>query len=100
MTDTTDPKPPDTTLRVHLDEAQLGGAYVNMARIFHNQTELVIDALFLPPASTVAKVGARLVMHPVHAKQLLRALAQNLQSYEQKFGEIVLPSGQGPGPFN
>lgn len=90
-------KPPESTIRVHLDEAQLGGAYVNMARIFHNQTEFVVDTMFIPPASNVAKVTARLIMSPVHAKQLLRALTQNVQTYEQKFGEIAVPVGPGPG---
>lgn len=98
-----DPKPPQPmTIQVSLDEARAGGEYVNMARIFHNQTEFVLDAMFLPPQSTTAKVTSRLVMSPLHAKHLLRALAHNIQLYEQKFGEIVLTapgSGGGPGPI-
>jgi hypothetical protein len=93
-----EPKPPPMTIHVHLDEARAGGQYVNMARVFHNQTEFVLDAMFLPPQSTTANVVSRLVMSPVHAKHLVRALAQNIQLYEQKFGEIVLaggPSGAG-----
>ena len=98
------PKPPPppgaVPIHVHLDEARASGDYVNMARIFHNQTEFVLDAMFLPPVSNNAKVVSRLVMSPIHAKQLLRALGQNVQLYEQKFGEIIIapPGDKGPGP--
>lgn len=97
------PKPPPSgapQIHVHLDEAKASGEYVNMARIFHNQTEFVLDAMFIPPISNTARVLARLVMSPIHAKQLLRALGHNVQLYEQKFGEIVVapPGDKGPGP--
>jgi len=99
MSDNPKPPPPPT-IHVQLDEARQAGDYVNMARIFHNQTEFVLDAMFMPPVSNTAKVLSRLVMSPIHAKQLLRALAHNVQIYEQKFGEIVVaPTGdKGPGP--
>ncbi len=96
----TDPK--HMTIQVSLDEATSGGEYVNMARIFHNQTEFVLDAMFLPPQSSTAKVMSRLIMSPLHAKHLVRALAHNIQLYEQKFGDIALgpPGGSGgPGPI-
>ncbi len=96
------PKPPPGPAPIHvqLDEAHASGAYVNMARIFHNQTEFVLDAMFIPPVSNTARVLSRLVMSPIHAKQLLRALGHNVQLYEQKFGEIVVapPGDKGPGP--
>lgn len=93
--------PPPITIQVHLDEATALGDYANMARIFHNQTEFVLDAMFLPPQSTTAKVVSRIILSPVHAKFLFRALGQNLALYEQKFGEIkVNPPGSGdPGPI-
>ena len=95
--------PPPQPLKIHvqLDESMALGEYVNMARIFHNQTEFVLDAMFLPPQSVTAKVVSRLILSPVHAKFLFRALGQNLQLYEQKFGEIQLipPGGGDPGPI-
>jgi len=94
-----EPKQPPMTINVHLDEAKSGGEYVNMARIFHNQTEFVLDAMFLPPQSMTTSVRARLVMSPLHAKHLMSALAHNIRLYEQKFGEIVLaPPGATGGP--
>jgi hypothetical protein len=99
-----DPQRPQKPAPIHvqLDEQTSRGAYVNMARIFHNHTEFVLDAMFLPPASHHAKVISRLVMSPIHAKHLLRALAQNIQRYEHTFGEIRLPppeAGGGPDPI-
>ncbi len=35
---------------------------------------------------------ARIITTPMHAKLLLRALRQNLERYESRFGEIRLPS--------
>jgi len=92
------PKASAMAIHVHLEESRLAGEYVNMARIFHNQTEFVLDAMFLPPQSNTARVSSRLVMNPLHAKHLLRALAHNIQLYEQKFGEIPLHHQGPPGP--
>jgi len=34
------------------------------------------------------KIYSRVIVTPLHAKQLLEALAQNISIFEQKFGEI------------
>jgi hypothetical protein len=95
-----DQSKPHHPIHVQLDETTARGAYVNMARIFHTQTEFVVDALFLPPASHHARVVSRLVLNPVHAKHLLRALQHNIQKYEQTFGEIRIPGNDTPpDPF-
>ncbi|MCA9516649.1 MAG: DUF3467 domain-containing protein [Myxococcales bacterium] len=98
-----DEETPPTAIRIqkHLDEAMALGEYVNMAQIFHTRTEFVLDSMFLPPQSTTAKVVSRVILSPVQAKFLYRALGQNIQMYEQKFGEIQLgPPGSGdPGPI-
>lgn len=83
-------------IEVQLDEETSNGTYVNLARIFHTHTEFVLDAVFLPPGTTKAKVRSRLILSPGHAKQLLAALGQNVRMYEQKFGEIKLPNKGGP----
>jgi hypothetical protein len=38
------------------------------------------------------RVYARMVMTPMNAKLLLRALTDNLAKYEAQYGEIVLPT--------
>ena len=83
-------------IEVHHDESQTPGEYVNMARVFHNQTEFVVDAIFLAPGSKRASVKSRLILNPIHLKFLHAALGQNLEMYVKKFGKISGPT-QGPG---
>jgi hypothetical protein len=94
-------KPVHPHIHVAIDEPVSRGSYVNMARIFHQHSEFVVDAIFMPPATNQARVVSRLVMSPAHAKHLLRALAQNVARYEQVFGEIRLagPGGEGSDPI-
>jgi len=84
---------------VKMDDEMAQGSYANMARIFHNQTEFVLDSLFLPPQSREAHVRSRVVLSPVHAKFLHAALGRNLKVYEDKFGPIkaVPTGGSDPG---
>ncbi|MGE5224986.1 MAG: DUF3467 domain-containing protein [Omnitrophica WOR_2 bacterium] len=65
--------------------------YVNLVRIAQSPSELVFDFAHLLPGSTPAKVRARIVMSPLGAKLLYRALAENLARYEASFGEIKVP---------
>ncbi len=95
------PKPKRVKIEVVMPDDITTGEYVNMARVFHNPTEFVLDGLFLPPQSTKAHVRSRVVMSPAHAKILHAALTQNLRVYEKKFGAIKVPNpGSGePGPI-
>ena len=86
-------------IEVKMDESMAQGTYANMARIFHNQTEFVLDSLFLPPQSREAHVRSRVLLSPIHAKFLHAALGRNLQIYEKKFGVIkaATPENEEPG---
>src|SRR4030065_2538541 len=65
--------------------------YANVVRIAHSPSELVFDFAHLLPSVTPARVCARVVMSPLGAKLLQRALAENLSRYEAAFGEIKIP---------
>ncbi len=67
-------------------------AYANLARISHSPADIVIDFAHILPGETSANIRSRVVMSPLSAKLLLRALAENLARYEASFGEIVVPS--------
>jgi uncharacterized protein DUF3467 len=71
--------------------AGLEVAYTNLARISHSPADIVIDFAHLLPADTRAIVKARVLMSPLSAKLLLRALTENLARYEAAFGEITVP---------
>ena len=78
------------TLRIILDDNVAQGEYINFANIIHSPSEFVIDLGRMVPGRTDVKVYSRVVMTPLHAKQLLEALAANISIFEQKFGEIRL----------
>jgi hypothetical protein len=75
-------------VKVTIDEATAEGHYVNFANILHNPTEFVLDFGRVVPGRADVKVMSRLLTTPYHAKQLLRALQQNVELYERSYGEI------------
>ena len=83
------PNRPQTTLEVPND---LDAVYANLVRIAHSPADIVLDFAHLLPGETKARVGARILMSPLSAKLLLRALTENLARYEAAFGEIHLPT--------
>ena len=81
--------PKDMQLRLRIDDAVAEGTYVIFGSIVHNRSEFVIDLGRVVPGRPDVKVLARILTTPLHAKQLCRALAQNLEQYEKSFGEIA-----------
>jgi len=69
----------------------LDTVYCNLARISHSPADIVIDFAHLLPSETTAVVKSRVLMSPLSAKLLLRALSENLARYEAAFGEINVP---------
>jgi hypothetical protein len=82
------PARPQTTLEVPED---LQPVYANLVRIAHSPADLVFDFAHLLPGESKARVGARILMSPLSAKLLYRALGENLARYEAAFGEISMP---------
>ena len=73
----------------------LDATYANFALISHSASEIILDFCQMMPQRPKAKVQSRIVMTPLNAKLLLRALGENLQRFENQFGEIKVPR-QGP----
>jgi len=67
--------------------------YSNLARISHSPADIVIDFAQILPGETKAIVQSRILMTPLSAKLLMRALQENLARYETAFGEINVPRG-------
>ncbi len=74
--------------------ANLEPIYANFALISHSPSEIILDLAQLLPNQPQVRIKTRVVMTPLNAKLLLRALQENLAKYETTFGEIMLP-GQG-----
>lgn len=83
-------------INIELGEKEAEGIYSNLAIITHSPAEFVIDFTRVLPGVPKAKVHARIIMTPQHAKLLHRALEDNISKYEMKFGEIKI-HGQDPG---
>lgn len=79
-------------VRVNIElPGDLEAIYSNFALITHSPSEIVIDFAKLLPNVPKAKVYARILMTPMNAKLLHRALGENLGKFEGKFGEIKTP---------
>jgi len=83
-------------LQISLDESVVQGDYVNFANIIHSPGEFVLDLGRVVPGRNDVKVSSRLIMSPLHAKQFLAALSQNVSMYEQKYGEIRIDRAPKP----
>ncbi|MCX6257537.1 MAG: DUF3467 domain-containing protein [Bacteroidia bacterium] len=82
-------------INIELDEEIAQGIYSNLAVITHSQSEFIIDFIRLMPGIPKAKVKARIVLTPEHAKRLLLALKDNIAKFESVNGPIKTISG-GP----
>ncbi len=74
----------------------LEAIYANFAVITHTPSEVIVDLARVLPGAPKARVYARIVMTPMNAKSLHRALGENLENYEKQFGAIKMPD-QGVG---
>lgn len=77
-------------INIELGEKEAEGIYSNLAIINHTPSEFVIDFVRFFPGLPKARVHARIIMTPQHAKSLVRALNENVQRYESTFGEIKI----------
>ncbi len=81
-------------LQIELPQT-LEPAYSNLVIIQHSASEIIFDFTRVLPNMPTAKVGARVIMPPMHAKLLLRALGEHIERFEQQFGTIYVPQGDG-----
>lgn len=87
-------------INIELDETTGQGTYSNSVIITHNAAEFVIDFLRMLPGVPKARVHARVIMTPQHAKSFLNALTDNVEKYEKMNGEIKVEAGPKPNmPF-
>ena len=92
-------------LKIELTPEVASGHYSNFTVISHGPTEFFFDFITVAPNMPQAKVQCRVIMTPEYAKNLLRALSENVKRYESTFGEIKRtvprqePGGDIPNPF-
>ena len=87
----TEPKKQRRQIQIELP-ADLDATYSNFALITHSPSEMIVDFARLLPNVPKAKVYARVIMTPMNAKLLYKALGDNLAKFEDKYGEIKTPA--------
>ena len=73
-------------LNIKATDQDLRGQSANNTMISHTKEEFVLDFInMLPPHPLLVQ---RIIIHPGHAKRLLRALAEQVERYESSFGKL------------
>jgi|TARA_B110000014_G_scaffold236119_1_gene201143 hypothetical protein len=86
-------------INIELDADVAQGIYSNLAIINHSASEFVVDFVSIMPGVPKSKVKSRIILTPQHAKRLLKALADNVNRFENAHGEIK-DFEQPPIPMN
>ena len=85
-------RPQSQPMQINVElPGELEAVYSNFAMITHSPSEIVIDFARLLPNVPKAKIYSRIIMTPMNAKLLHRALGENLNKFEGQFGEIKTP---------
>ena len=63
-----------------------GGEYANAMQIMHNKEEFIMN--FLNITAPSGRVCAKVITTPGHLKRIIKALQDNIEKYENTFGEI------------
>lgn len=95
-----DQKNTGNQINIELSEEMAEGVYSNLAIISHSNSEFVVDFIRMVPNVPKAKVKARVILTPEHAKRLMRALVDNVKKYESQFGAINEPEQPPFPPMN
>ncbi len=85
-------------INIEISEPEAQGIYSNLALITFNLPDFIIDFIKILPGVPKTKVASRIIMSPQHAKLLMYALKNNIQQYEEMYGEIKIHDPQNPFP--
>lgn len=86
-------------INIEIGEKEAEGIYSNLAIISHSPAEFILDFTRVLPGIPKSKISARIIMTPQHAKMLLGALKDNIDNFENQFGEIQLIGAPPQGGF-
>lgn len=84
-------------INIELGESEAEGTYSNLAIISHSPAEFIIDFTRIFPGVPKAKVHSRIIMTPQHTKLFLNAMKENIQRFENQYGEIIIHNDPNSG---
>lgn len=87
-------------ININLSEEIAEGTYSNLAIITHSNAEFIVDFVKIMPGIPKGNVKSRIILTPLHAKRLLKALKENVQKFESVHGAIKESDGYEGYPMN
>tara|TARA_Y100000389_G_scaffold196892_1_gene230526 strand:+ start:1006 stop:1314 length:309 start_codon:yes stop_codon:yes gene_type:complete len=78
----------ENQVQIELNAETADGIYSNLAVINHSPSEFVLDFIQMMPGLPKARVKARVILTPQHAKRLIVALEDNVSRFESAHGKI------------
>ncbi len=79
---------PSQEVNIELSADVADGIYSNLAIISHSPNEFIIDFVSVMPGVPKAKVRSRVILTPQNAKRLMKALENNIKTFEKTNGFI------------
>jgi hypothetical protein len=90
-------EPEEGLIQPEISEEVADGTYANVAQVVFSPAEFVFDFGRAVPGRHGFKIISRIITTPLHAKQILMTLSENISRFEEQFGEIKMPQRPGPG---
>ena len=78
----------ESKLNIELNDKIAEGEYSNLVMVGHSKEEFILDFIRVMPGVPSARVKSRIIITPRHAKRFLRALAENIERFEDANGVI------------
>ena len=90
------------SIQIGANDEDLKGRYANLMSVSHTGEEFVLDFFFVNKQSSDGEARgtlvSRVITSPSHFKRMVEALEENVDKYEQRYGEIEERSGPFPVP--
>jgi hypothetical protein len=74
------------SLQINTGDKTSRGRFSNTMLVAHGPEEFIIDWLLQSPNGP--HLVSRIIVTPPHMKRIVKALQENLETYERNFGEI------------
>ena len=78
-------------VKIDVDDKLAPGVYSNLVMVHQTDSEMVLDFLFLQPATPKASLRSRVITSPRHVKRLIGVLQEQMARCERLHGEVKLP---------
>ena len=76
-------------IKLRMPEAVSAGVYANSMVVQHSLHEFILDFALVSAGN--GQVVARVITSPGHMKQIVKAIEENIQKYEDTYGPIPSP---------